>query len=660
MNIDNLTINTLRVLSAEQVQKANSGHPGLPMGAAPMAYTLWGKVMNHNSQNPNWINRDRFILSAGHGSALLYSLFHIFDYGVTTEDLKNFRQLDSNTPGHPEYGYTTGVEATTGPLGQGMANAVGMAMAEAHIAAKFNKEDNKIIDHYTYVIAGDGDMMEGISNESSSLAGALGLGKLIVLYDSNSITIEGSTDLAFTENVSKRFEALGWETFKVEDGNDVDAIENAINKAKENLDKPSFIEITTEIGFGSPKHEGTSSAHGSPLGEEDLAATKKVYGWKEEPFVVPSEVKSQMKDVIEKGKETEDEWNKKYNEYKEKYPEQAKELESWLNMDLPTDYLESDEFWNFEKDMSTREASGVLINRLDPKLPNLIGGSADLEPSTKTYIDSREDFSKENYAGSNLRFGVREHAMAGTLNGMYLHGGLRPYGGTFFIFSDYMKPSMRLASLMEIPVTYVLTHDSIGVGEDGPTHQPIEQLATFRAMPNFITYRPADARETAAGWYTTLNSTNTPVGLVLTRQKLPLLEGTGKDALKGGYILRKESKELSLILIATGSEVHVAYEAAKKLEEQGIGVRVVSMPSTEIFDAQSKEYKESVLPNGQRKRLAVEAGSPFGWHKYVGCDGKIIAMETFGASAPGDELFEKFGFTVENVVKTALELHKGE
>ena len=660
MNIDNLTINTLRVLSAEQVQKANSGHPGLPMGAAPMAYTLWEKVMNHNSQNPDWINRDRFILSAGHGSALLYSLFHIFNYGVTTEDLKNFRQLGSSTPGHPEYGYTTGVEATTGPLGQGMANAVGMAMAEAHIAAKFNQEDSKIIDHYTYVIAGDGDMMEGISNESSSLAGSLGLGKLIVLYDSNSITIEGGTDLAFTENVSKRYEALGWETFKVEDGNDIEAIENAINKAKENLDKPSFIEITTKIGYGSPKHEGTSSAHGSPLGEDDLAATKKVYDWKEEPFVVPSEVESHMKDVIEKGKKTEEEWNKKYDEYKEKYPEQAKELESWLNKDLPTDYLESEEFWNFEKDMSTREASGALINRLDSKLPNLIGGSADLEPSTKTYIDSREDFSKENYAGSNLRFGVREHAMAGTLNGMYLHGGLRPYGGTFFIFSDYMKPSMRLASLMELPITYVLTHDSIGVGEDGPTHQPIEQLSTFRSMPNFITYRPADARETAAGWYTALKSTNAPVGLVLTRQKLPLLEGTGKDALKGGYVLKKESKDLELILIATGSEVQLAYEASKQLEEQGVGTRVVSMPSTELFDAQGDEYKESVIPKEKRKRLAIEAASPFGWYKYVGCDGKVLAMESFGASAPADELFEKFGFTTDNVVKSALELLKGE
>ncbi len=658
MNIDNLTINTLRVLSAEEVQEANSGHPGLPMGAAPMAYTLWGKVMNHNSKNPNWINRDRFILSAGHGSALLYSLLHLFDYGVTTQDLKDFRQLNSKTPGHPEYGHTIGVEATTGPLGQGMANAVGMAMVEAHLATTFNKEDNNIIDHYTYVIAGDGDMMEGISNESSSLAGSLGLGKLIVLYDSNSITIEGGTDLAFTEDVSKRFEALGWETFKVKDGNDIGAIEQAIEKAKTNLDKPSFINITTKIGYGSPKHEGKNSAHGAPLGADDLAATKEFYKWTEEPFVVPADVKSHMEDLIEKGENSEAEWNKKYSEYKEKYPDQAKELESWLKRDLPTDYLESDEFWNFEKDTSTREASGVIINQLAERMPNLIGGSADLAPSTKTYINSRQDFSKDNYAGSNLRFGVREHAMAGILNGMHLHGGVRPYGATFFIFTDYMKPSMRLASLMEIPVTYVLTHDSIGVGEDGPTHQPIEQLATFRAMPNFIAFRPADARETVAGWYTALNSKKTPVGLVLTRQKLPLLEGTGKDALKGGYILKKESKNLELILIATGSEVQLVYEASKKLEEKGIGTRVVSMPSTELFDLQSDKYKESVLPSNKRKRLAVEAGSPLGWYKYVGLDGAIIGMETFGASAPAEELFEKFGFTVENIVMTALDLHE--
>lgn len=658
MNIDKLTIDTLRVLSIEQVQMANSGHPGLPMGAAPMAYALWGKVMNHNSKNPKWINRDRFVLSAGHGSALLYSLLNLFDYGVSMDDLKNFRQLDSKTPGHPEYGHTIGVEATTGPLGQGMANAVGMAMAEAHMAARFNKEDLKVIDHFTYVIAGDGDMMEGISNESSSLAGALGLGKLIVLYDSNSITIEGGTDLAFKEDVSKRFEALGWETFKIEDGTDVDAIENAIEKAKTNLDKPSLINITTEIGYGSPTHAGKNSAHGSPLGADDIIATKEFYKWTEEDFTVPSDVKTHMKSIIEKGEKTEESWKLLYEKYKEKYKQDAEELESWLNLKLPTDFLESDEFWNFEKDTSTREASGVLINRIAERVPNLFGGSADLAPSTKTYMDDKLDFAEDNYSGRNLRFGVREHAMAGALNGMCLHGGVRPYGGTFFIFSDYMKPSMRLAALSNLPVTYVLTHDSIGVGEDGPTHQPIEQLATFRAMPNFITFRPADARETAAGWYTALNSTKTPVGLVLTRQKLPLLDGTGKDALKGGYVLRHETKDLEMILLATGSEVQLVYEAAVKLEEQGIGTRVVSMPSVELFDSQSDEYRQEVLPRKVTKRLAVEAGSPLGWHKYVGIDGKIIAMDSFGASAPAEELFEKFGFTVDNVVETSLKLHK--
>ncbi len=660
MNIDNLSINTLRVLSAEAVEKANSGHPGLPMGAAPMAYTLWARIMNHNSKNPNWINRDRFVLSAGHGSALLYSLLHIFDYGVTIDDLKNFRQLGSDTPGHPEYGDTVGVESTTGPLGQGLANAVGMAMTEAHMGEKFNKDDLKLIDHYTYVIVSDGDMMEGISNEASSLAGTLGLGKLIVLYDSNSITIEGGTDLAFLEDVSKRYEALGWETFKIEDGNDIDSIENAIEKAKENPDKPSFINITTEIGYGSPEHAGKSSAHGSPLGKEDLAETKKVYGWTEEPFSVPEDVKSHMNTLIEKGSKSEDEWNKLYSEYKEKYPELAKELDAWLERKLPTDYLESDEFWNFDKDMSTREASGIIINRIADKIPNLIGGSADLAPSNKTHIDGKENFSKEDYGGSNLRFGVREHAMGGILNGMYLHGGVRAYGGTFLIFSDYMKPSMRLASLMKLPITYVLTHDSIGVGEDGPTHQPIEQLTTFRSMPNFITYRPADARETAAGWHIALNSKDTPVGLALTRQGLPLLEGTGKEALKGGYVLKKETKDVELILIATGSEVQLVYEASKKLEEKGISTRVVSMPSNEIFDNQSDDYKESVLPKDKTKRLAVEAGSSLGWYKYVGLNGEIISMESFGASGPGDELFKHFGFTVDNVFETAMKLHEEE
>ncbi|NLN14675.1 MAG: transketolase [Tissierellia bacterium] len=656
MSIEQKTINTIRVLSAEMIEKANSGHPGLPLGAAPMAFTLWGRSMNHNPKNPKWINRDRFILSAGHGSALLYSLLHLFDYGLTTEDIKNFRQLDSKTPGHPEYGHTVGVEVTTGPLGQGMANAVGMAMAEAHLAARFNKDGYNIIDHYTYVLAGDGCMMEGIGYEAASLAGSLGLGKLIVLYDSNSITIEGSTDLAFHEDVCKRFQAMGWETLEVEDGNDIEDIYEKIEEAKKNLSQPTLIKVTTEIGYGAPGKQGKASAHGEPLGEEELKAMKEAFNWTEEPFVVPEDVKEFMAQLIKKGIEANEEWNRMYEEYKEKYPELAKELEDWLELKLPMDYLESDEFWSFEKDMSTREASGTVINRIAEKLPNLIGGSADLAPSNKTYMKSREDFSKENYGGSNIRFGVREHAMAGVVNGMFLHGGLRAYCGTFFVFSDYMKHSMRLASLMNLPAIYVLTHDSIGVGEDGPTHQPIEQLAMFRSMPNFVVFRPADARETAAAWYTALTRKTGPTGLVLTRQNLPLLEGTGKDALKGAYILKKEKKDLDLILLATGSEVHLVLEAAKVLEEKGIGVRVVSMPSWEIFEEQSHEYKEEVLPSKVEKRLAVEAAASLGWHKYVGLKGKVIAMESFGASGPGNQLFEKFGFTVDNIVEKALEL----
>ncbi len=656
MNIDQLTIDTIRVLSAEAVERAKSGHPGLPLGAAPMAYTLWSKIMKHNPKDPEWINRDRFILSAGHGSALLYSLLHLFEYGLTIEDLKNFRQLNSKTPGHPEYGHTTGVEATTGPLGQGISTAVGMAMAEAHLAAKFNKDDFNIIDHYTYVLSGDGCLMEGISNEAASLAGTLKLGKLIVLYDSNSISIEGSTDLAFTENVRKRFEALGWETLYVEDGNDIEKIEEAIKLAKENKAQPSLIEIRTEIGYGTAK-QGKASAHGEPLGADNIVAMKKLLKWAgEDEFYVPEEVRENMNSIVKSGVAEEKSWEENFNAYKEKYPKLAKELESWLKLELPMDYLDSDEFWSFEKPMSTREASGVLINRIADKVPNFIGGSADLAPSNKTNMKNRETFSPENYAGSNIHFGVREHGMAAALNGMALHGGLRPYGGTFFIFSDYMKPSMRLSSLMNLPVTYVLTHDSIGVGEDGPTHQPIEQLAVFRAQPNFITYRPADNIETAAGWYLALNRKDTPVGLILSRQGLPNIEGTSKDALKGGYIVKNEKDKLDLILIGTGSELQLAYEAAQILEEKDIGVRVVSMPSMELFEEQSEEYKNSILPKNITKRVAVEAAISFGWHKYVGLEGKVISIDSFGASAPAKQLFEKFNITVDNVVNTALEL----
>lgn len=658
MNIDQLSISTLRVLSAEAVEKANSGHPGLPLGSAPMAYTLWSKVMKHNPKDSKWVNRDRFILSAGHGSAMLYSLIHLFGYGLPMEELQNFRQLDSLTPGHPEYGHTVGVEATTGPLGQGISNGVGMAMAEAHLASVFNKEGHNIIDHYTYLLCGDGDLMEGIAYEAISLAGTLGLGKLIILYDDNSITIEGSTDLAFTEDVSKRFQAMGWETLHVVDGNDINDIEEKINQAKKNLSQPTLIKITTEIGYGSPAHQGKASAHGAPLGAKNMVEFKEFITWTEEgEFVVPNPVREHMETIIEKGNKEQENWNKQFEEYKKAYPELANELESWLDLELPMEYLDSEEFWSFDKDSATRESSGILINRLADKIPNLFGGSADLAPSTKTYMNSRESFSKVNYNGSNIHFGVREHAMAGIANGLALHDGVRPYVATFFIFSDYMKPSMRLSGLMNLPVTYVLTHDSIGVGEDGPTHQPIEQLAMLRSMPNFTTFRPADARETAAGWYTALTSKTTPTGLVLTRQTLPNLEGTGRGALKGGYVVRKETKELEIILMASGSEVQLAYKAASIIEEkENVGVRVVSMPSLELFEKQTAEYKAEVLPKGIRKRLAVEAGSSFGWHKYVGLDGSVISIDGFGASAPANLLFEKFNFTVEHVVEEALKL----
>ncbi len=657
MNIDQLCVNTVRMLAVEAVEKSKSGHPGMPLGAAPMAYTLWAKVMNHNGKNPYWINRDRFVLSAGHGSMLLYSLLHLFDYGLTIDDLKNFRQLDSLTPGHPEYGHTKGVEATTGPLGQGISMAVGMAMAEAHLSKIFNRDKYNVIDHYTYVIAGDGDLMEGVSNEASSLAGTLKLGKLIVLYDSNSISIEGSTKIAFTENVRKRYEALGWETLYVEDGNDIAAIEKAILQAKKNLSQPTLIEIRTHIGYGTEK-EDSASAHGEPLGEHNIEVLKKNLNWNYQPFEVPEEVKNHLKEVCDNLANKEKEWNEMYKKYMDDYPELAKELKAWFNKDIPIDYLDSDDFWSFEKDLSTREASGILINRLADVIPNFIGGSADLAPSTKTYMKNRKDFSHEDYTGSNIHFGVREHAMGAILNGLSLHGGVRPFGATFFVFSDYMKPAMRLSSMMKQPVTYVLTHDSIGVGEDGPTHQPIEQLTVFRAQPNFIAFRPCDARETAAGWYTAIKSTETPVGLVLSRQTLPLLNGTGKDALKGGYILRKETKKLKLILMASGSEVNLIYKASELLEEKGIGTRVVSMPSFELFEMQEDDYKEKVLPSNVRARIAVEAGSSLSWYKYVGLDGRVISIDSFGASAPADKLFDKFGLNIENIVEKALELVK--
>lgn len=656
MNIKELSINTIRVLSAEQVQKANSGHPGLPLGAAPMAYTLWADVMKHNSKNPKWANRDRFILSAGHGSALIYSLLHLFEYGLEMEELKNFRQLDSLTPGHPEYGHTIGVEATTGPLGQGLSMAVGMAMAEAHLAKKYNTEDINLFDHYTYTIVGDGCLMEGITNEASSLAGHLGLSKLIVLYDSNNITIEGDTSLAFTESVRTRYDGLGWHTQLVEDGNDLDAILEAVNIAKKS-DKPSLIEIRTKIGYGSAK-EGMASAHGEPLGEDNVVGLKKNLGWTEEgEFVVPEEVRAHMNELVAKGEAYEAEWNKTLEEYKTKYPEKYDEVMKALNGELPEEYLESEEYYHFEKDMATRASSGEALNRLADKISYLFGGSADLAPSNKTEMKNRDSFSKENYAGSNVHFGVREHAMAAISNGLALHGGVLPYCATFLIFSDYLKPALRLSALMGQRVIYVFTHDSIGVGEDGPTHQPIEQLPMLRSIPNVVNFRPCDARETAAAWSYAVKRTEGPTTLALTRQNVKNLPGTGKEALKGAYVLKDFGDKIDLIMMATGSEVGLVYETAEKLAAEGYGIRVVSMPSIEVFEMQDEEYKESVLPSEIRNRISVEAASSMGWYKYVK-DGIVISKDDFGASAPGAELFKRFNFTPEHVYNKAKELLK--
>ena len=654
-NIEQLAIDAIRILSVDQVQKANSGHPGLPLGVAPMAYELFANHMKHNPVNPNWVDRDRFVLSAGHGSAMLYSILHLYGYGdLSIEDLKQFRQVNSPTPGHPEYGHTVGVEATTGPLGAGISNAVGMAIAEAHLADVFNKEGYKVVDHYTFAIGGDGCMMEGITSEALSLAGTLGLDKLIVLYDSNNITIEGDTDIAFRENVQKRFEAYGFQTIEVEDGTDIKAIGKAIEVAKEEKNKPTFITIKTKIGFGSAK-EGLASAHGEPLGEENVVQLRKNLNWPSmESFDVPIEVYEHYKYLVEENERKEEDWNKLFAEYSEKYPEMKELWDRYHNDDIAVDLIDDKEFWSYpDKAEATRSVSGNIINRLKDLVPGMVGGSADLSPSTKTYMNDEGDFRNGSYKGRNIAFGVRELAMAGIGNGLALHGGLKPYVSTFFVFSDYTKPMARLSSLMEIPLTYVFTHDSIGVGEDGPTHEPIEQLAMLRAMPNFTVFRPADATETIAGWYYAITSKKTPTALVLSRQNLPQLEGSSKEALKGGYILEDSKKEKpDAIIIASGSEVQIALSAKTELYTHGIDVRVVSMPSMDLFEEQSKEYKEKILPNSVRVRVSVEAGSDYGWEKYIGLDGVAISMKTFGASGPGEELFELFGFTTENVVAT--------
>lgn len=661
MNIEQKSVNAIRVLAADTVQKANSGHPGMPLGSAAMAYELWANHLTHNPKNPKWVNRDRFILSAGHASSLLYSLLHLFGYGLTIEDMKNFRQDNSLTPGHPEYGHTVGVEATTGPLGAGMGMAVGMAMAQAHMAATFNTEDYNVIDHYTFVLGGDGCMEEGISSEAFSLAGTLGLSKLIVLYDSNNITIEGNTDLAFTEDVNKRMEAFGFQTLTVEDGNNLEEISKAIELAKSEKTKPSFITVKTKIAFGCPAKEGSESSHGSPLGEENVKALRDNLGWEEqEAFVIPQDVYDNFAQKAKKGQEAEDNWNKLFKAYCEKYPEKKELWDKYFAVIDDEKLLNCDEFWSYEdKPQATRSLSGNMINRLAKIMPNFWGGSADLGPSNKTVIKDGGSFSKNNYLGRNIHYGVREFAMAAIANGITLYGGTKTFVGTFFVFSDYLKPMARLAALMKIPVTYVLTHDSIGVGEDGPTHEPIEQLAMLRAMPNINVFRPADATETAAAWYSAITSKNTPIVLALSRQNLPQIEGSSKEALKGGYIIAESIKaKPDAIIIASGSEVSLAVEAKKELMEKGFDIRVVSMPCMDIFEQQSDEYKEKILPQTVEKRLVVEAGSSICWGKYLGFKGKSVTIDTFGASAPANVLFKKYGFTVENVVNKALSMLK--
>ncbi|EGO2680571.1 MULTISPECIES: transketolase [Enterococcus] len=655
---DQLGVNTIRTLSIEAVQKANSGHPGLPMGAAPMAYALWTKHLKVNpTTSRNWVDRDRFVLSAGHGSAMLYSLLHLSGYNVTIDDLKNFRQWDSKTPGHPEVHHTDGVEATTGPLGQGIAMAVGMAMAEAHLAATYNRDSFPIMDHYTYAICGDGDLMEGVSQEASSMAGHMKLGKLIVLYDSNDISLDGPTSKAFTENVGARYEAYGWQHILVKDGNDLDEIEAAIEAAKAETDKPTLIEVKTVIGYGAPK-EGTSSVHGAPIGEEGITAAKAVYGWEYPNFTVPEEVAARFKEtMIDEGQKAEEAWNEMFKNYEHAHPELAKQFKEAFANQLPEGWEQELPKYELGTSAASRVTSKETIQAISKVVPSFWGGSADLSASNNTMVAAEKDFEPGQYEGRNIWFGVREFAMAAAMNGIQLHGGSHVYGGTFFVFTDYLRPAIRLAALQKVPVTYVLTHDSVAVGEDGPTHEPIEQLASVRCIPNVHVIRPADGNETVAAWKIAMTSTETPTILVLSRQNLPVLEGTLEHASasvqKGAYVLSPQKGEQPAgILIATGSEVNLAVEAQAKLAEEGIDVSVVSMPSFDLFEKQSAEYKESVLPKAVTKRVAIEAAASFGWERYVGTEGKTITIDHFGASAPGGLVLEKFGFTPENVVNT--------
>ncbi|MED3912908.1 transketolase [Priestia megaterium] len=660
-NIDTLAVNTIRTLSIDAVNAANSGHPGLPMGAAPMTYALWANHLQHNPANSSWFNRDRFILSAGHGSSLLYSMLHLSGYNVSIEDLKSFRKLNSKTPGHPEFGHTDGVEATTGPLGQGIANAVGMAMAEAHLAAKFNQSKFPVIDHYTYTLVGDGDLMEGISYEAMSMAGHMKLGKLIALYDSNDISLDGELNLSFSENIQKRVESANWQYLRVEDGNNVDEVTKAIEKAKQNTEQPTLIEVRTIIGYGSPKVAGTNKAHGNPLGEEEAKATKQAYGWEaEENFYVPEEVKAHFEKLEEKGMKAEAEWNELFASYQKQYPMLADELERAITGEA---LIEVNDILTFssEKAISTRVASGEAINYFIKSVPSIFGGSADLSHSTMTDIKEEGPYAPGYFGNRNIFFGVREHAMGAAGNGMALHGGVKPFVSTFFVFNDYLRPAIRLAALQKLPVTYVFTHDSIAVGEDGPTHEPVEHLASLRAIPGLTVIRPSDANETASAWAYALQQAEGPVALVLSRQNLPVFEETKQninDLAKGAYVLTETNDKAELIFIATGSEVALAVSAKTQLEREGTSVRVVAMPSWELFSKQSKEYQERILPESVSKRISLEMGISLGWERFVGPKGKVLAIDTFGASGTGADVMKLFGFTEENVVAQAKELLK--
>jgi transketolase len=659
---DDLCINTIRFLSIDAVQQANSGHPGMPMGAAAMAYVLWTKFLRHCPSKPGWPDRDRFVLSAGHGSMLLYSLLHLTGYDLSLDEIKNFRQWGSKTAGHPEYNHAPGIETTTGPLGQGFATGVGMAMAEAHLASCYNRPGHEIVNHYTYGIVSDGDMMEGISHEAASLAGHLRLGKLIYLYDDNHISIEGKTDLAFTENRQQRFEAYGWHVQQVTDGNDLAAIEAAIGKARQETGRPSLIAVRTLIGFGSPNRQDTAKAHGEPLGEEEVRRTRENLGWPESPFHIPEQALTCFREAIVTGNGLEREWHDKLAAYGKEYPDLATQLARQLRGELPPGWdRDIPSFPADAKGKATRVTSGQVLNALARKVPALMGGSADLAPSNKTMIDGEASFQAGSYELRNIHFGVREHAMAGVMNGMALHGGLIPYGGTFLIFSDYMRPAIRLACLMRQHVIYVMTHDSIGLGEDGPTHQPIEQLASLRAIPNLTVIRPADANETAEAWRMAMTNNTGPTLLALSRQSLPTIDrtthATTAGLAQGAYILKDPDKEIpDVILLATGSEVHIALTAAAALTDKGIAVRVVSMPSWELFESQPETYRQRVLPVTVTARVAIEAGATLGWSRYLGNRGTIIGLDHFGASAPMKELYTRFGLTAERVVEAAMAL----